>query len=95
MKSFGLILLAEENSKQPRIDSAMWFVVVILMRFIMKRNKLSRVIQNKNFEVKKSTRKGNAAKFCVQGDRWIKNWNNGSGDLRARFHLAKFTICEK
>ena len=29
-------------------------------------------LQNVNFEEKKSTRKWNGAKFCVQGDQWIK-----------------------
>ena len=32
VKSFGLILLAEEISKQPSIDSVMWLLVLTLMK---------------------------------------------------------------
>ena len=47
-------------------------------------------LQKVNSEEKRSTRKWNGAKFCVQGDKWIKKWNKGSGDLRARSHPIKF-----
>ena len=52
-------------------------------------------IKNVQFEEKRGTRKWNRAKSCVQGDKWIKKWNKGSGDLRARSHPAKFPACEK
>ena len=32
VKSFGLIPLAEEISKQPHIDSVMWLLVIILRK---------------------------------------------------------------
>ena len=51
-------------------------------------------IQNVQIE-KRGTRKWNRAKSCVQGDKQIKKWNKGSGDLRARSHPAKFPTCEK
>ena len=37
----------------------------------------------------------NEAKFFVQGDKQIKKWNKGSGDLRTRSHPTKFPISEK
>ena len=52
-------------------------------------------LQNVNFEEKKNTKKWNGAKFCVQGDKQIKKWNKGSGNLKARSHPAKFPTCEK
>ena len=52
-------------------------------------------IQNVQIE-KRSTRKWDRAKSCVQGDKQIKKWNKGSGDLRARYHHpGKFPTCEK
>ena len=51
--------------------------------------------QGKTFEKKKNTRKWNGAKSCVQGNKQIKKWNKGSGDLRARSHPAKFPIVKK
>lgn len=47
-------------------------------------------LQNVNFDEKKSTRKWNGTKSCVQGDKQIKKWKKGSGDLRAGSHPAKW-----
>ena len=42
LKSFGLVVLEEEISKQPGINSIVWLSVFILMRPEMKRSKLSK-----------------------------------------------------
>lgn len=34
-------------------------------------------------------------KSCVQEDKRIKKWKKASGDLKTRFHPAKFPTCEK
>lgn len=52
-------------------------------------------IPNVKFEEKKSTRTQNGTKRCVQGDRQIKKWNKGSGNLRVRSNPAKFPNCNK
>ena len=52
-------------------------------------------IQNENFEGKGNTRKWNRAKFWVQRNKWIKEWDKGSGDLRTRSHPDKFPSCGK
>ena len=58
VKSFGLILLAEEISKQPSIDSVMWFLVVTLMKIYNKKEQVQQSkSQNENFEAEMSTRK--------------------------------------
>ena len=56
VKSFILILLVEEISKQASIDSAVWILVVTLMKAYDGKE------QGKIFEEKKSTRKCNGAK---------------------------------
>ena len=48
MKSFGLILLAEEISKQLNIDSVVWLLLVILIEICNKKEQ-----QNVQFEIKK------------------------------------------
>ena len=42
-----------------------------------------------------STKKWSGAKSCVQGDKQIKKWKEGSDDLRARSHPAQFPIYRK
>jgi len=53
--------LAEEISRQPSIDSVVWLLVVTLIQFIIRRNKLSKE-KYKMFEEKRSTRKCNTIK---------------------------------
>lgn len=57
-------------------------------------------IQDVQFERRGSTRKFNAAKSCVQGDKKMKEktdtrWNEGSGDPRARPQSTKLPTSEK
>lgn len=47
-------------------------------------------LQNVNFE-EKITRKWNEVKSYVKRDKFIKKWNKGSGDFRARSYPDKFT----
>lgn len=93
LKRFGLIPLGEEMSKQPSIDSAVWFLVFMLMKIYNEEKAEFGKLQNINFELKKSTRKWTGAMSHVQGAKWIEKWNKGSGDLRARSHLTKFPTC--
>ena len=74
----------------------MCFLVVTLKKIYNEKQQTEQgKLQKVNSEVKKSTRKWDGAKSCAQGDKWIKKWNKGSGDLRARSRLAKFPICGK
>ena len=57
IKSFRLILLAEEIQKQPTIDSVVWFSVVTLMKICEKKQAEQGKLQNVHFEEKKSTSK--------------------------------------
>ena len=52
-------------------------------------------LQDANLEEKKSTKKQNEAKSCVQEDKLIKRENKGSVDLTARCHPAKFSTVER
>ena len=57
VKSFGLISLAEEISKQPSIDSVVWLLVVTLMKIYNEKEQVGQMkIQNEQIE-KKGTRK--------------------------------------
>ena len=49
-------------------------------------------LQNVKFVEKKRTRKWNGAKSCVQGDRWNKKKNKGSGDIRAKLTQVHFKL---
>ena len=90
VKRFELILLAEEISEQPSIEySFVWLLVVILMKIYNEEEQ-----ENVKFEEKRSTRKQNGVKSCIQGDKQIKKWNKGNGDLRERSHPA-IPSCEK
>ena len=72
VKSFGLISSAEEIPKQPGIDSVVGLLVVSLMKIYNEKEQAEQgKLQNVNFEEKKSTRKWNGAKSCVQGDKGI------------------------
>ena len=55
MKSFVLILLAEKISKQPSIESALWLLVLTLMKIF---NKKEQAEKGKIFEEKKQSRAG-------------------------------------
>ena len=58
VKRFGLILLAEEISTTPSIDSEVWLLVVILLKICNKKEQAEQSkIQKVNFEKQKSTRK--------------------------------------
>lgn len=55
-----------------------------------------------SFQEKGGIRKSNEAKSSAQGDKKKKfkgktdsKWNEGTGNLRARFHLPKLPVCEK
>lgn len=83
MKSFLLMLQAEEISKQHIIASVRWLLVVTLMKI---KNKMKQAEQGKienigQFEENRNTRKQNGAKFCVLGDKEIQELNKVSGFL--------------
>ena len=40
-------------------------------------------------------RKRDGAKSCVQGDKQIKKWDKGSGDLREGPHPVKFSAVKR
>lgn len=70
VKSFGLISLAENISKQSIIiDFVLWLLVLALMNIYNEKEKASKT---KKIEEKKSNRKWKRAKFCAQGDKWNK-----------------------
>ena len=89
VKSFRLIPLTEEISKQPSTDSVLWLLVVTLMKIYNEKEQ-----GNVQFEGKRNTRKWNGAKSCAQGHKQSKKRYKGSGDLRARSHPAEFPTCE-
>ena len=66
VKSFGLISLAEEISKQPSIDFVMGLLVLTLMKI---HNKKEQTEQEKYVKRKRSTRKRSRAKFSFQGEK--------------------------
>ena len=45
--------------------------------------------------MKRSTRKWDGAKSCVQGDKQVKKLNKGNGVFRARSHPTKFPVYGK
>lgn len=59
LKSFGLIKLAEEISKQPSIDFVTWLLVFTLMQIYNEKEQAR--TQNGQIEEKKGTRKRNGA----------------------------------
>lgn len=77
----------------------------MLLRFLVALNPTGRTklpqkaeqgkLQNINFEEKKITRKWNGVKSYIQRDKFIKKWNKGSGDFRARSYPVKFPTWEK
>ena len=69
-KSLRLMALTEESSRQPRFDFVTW---PLLDRSMMKKSKLSKKIQNAQFEEKRITRKFSRAKHNVQGDKKLKS----------------------
>ena len=69
MKSFGLIPLAEEISKQPSIDSVVWLLVVTLMKIYNEKEQAEQgKLQNVKFEEKRNPSKWHRDKSCVQID---------------------------
>ena len=70
MRSFRLILLMEEISEQPRLDSVVWSLVSLLIMIYNEKEQAEwNKLQNVHFEEKKSTSKWNGAKSCVQGNK--------------------------
>ena len=90
VKSFGLIPLEEEISKQPGIDSVIWLLVITLMEIY---NEKKKAVQGKIFRRKRTSE--SRMESCVPGDKQIKNLSKWSSDLRARSHPVKFPVCEK
>ena len=65
VKSFGLILLAEEISKQPSIDSFAWLLFLTLMNIYNEREQAKQTkIQDVQIK-KRFTREWTRVKFCV------------------------------
>ena len=73
LKSFGLIQLAEEISKQYNIDFVMWLLVLTLTQ-IHKEKEQAELgeIQKAQFKEKEGTGKWNGAKSCVLRHKGIK-----------------------
>ena len=65
-KRLGLIPLSEEISKQPRIDSIVWLLVVTVMNIYNEEKQ-----ENIKFEEKKNGVKGNGVKSSFKE---IKKW---------------------
>lgn len=62
--------MTEEISKQPSIDTVVWFLVVSLMKVYTEKVQAEQdKLQNVNFEEKRGTRKWNGAKSSVKGDK--------------------------
>ena len=58
VKSFGLILLAEEISKQPSIDSIVCLLAITLMKISNEKEQAEKVkLQNVKIKEKRSTKK--------------------------------------
>ena len=71
VKSFRFIPLAEEISKQTSFDCLMWLSVLTLMKIYNEKKQTEQdKLQNVQIE-KRSTRKWNGAKSCVQEDTQI------------------------
>ncbi|KAL6053809.1 hypothetical protein STEG23_030631 [Scotinomys teguina] len=67
------MVLAEEISKHPSMDSVMWLLVITFIEIYNEKEKVEQgKIQNVQFEEKMSTRKYNGAKSSVQGDKMFK-----------------------
>ena len=88
VKTFVIILQPQEISKEPRIYSIVWLLVLILMK-IYNENKQSKVrkLQNVQHKEKRGNKKWNGGKSCVQGGKWFVEkldvkQNKGRGDLR-------------
>ena len=89
---FWIDCVAEEISKQPSTDSAVWLLLLINNeKGFTKQVKL----QNVQIEEKRGTRKWNGSKLCSKRCKQIKKSNKGNGGLRARTYPAKLPICEK
>lgn len=75
VKCFRLIPLVEEISKQPRIDSVMWLLVVILMKTYNKKER------NEHFKMYNARRRapGSEAELSLvfKKIKAIENWNCG------------------
>lgn len=98
LKSFGLITLTGEMSRQLCIDCVEWLLIVTLRKIHREKEQFTqRQIGHVQIEEKRNTKKKNVAKFAVQlkKKKLDGNYNKGSGNLRARLYPTKFSIYEK
>jgi hypothetical protein len=95
LKSFGLISLAEEISRQPCIDCGRWLLVITFMQ-IYNLQAGQREIQTVQFVEERNTRKCSGTKSRTQEDK-KKNLKKSLmlGDLRVRPHPAELPIYER
>ena len=96
MKSFVLILLAEEISKQPSIDSVVCFLVFTLMNICNeKEHAEQRKIQNREKRHHRSRMKLNPVFKEINRLKPGIKGNKGSSDLRARSYPVRLPTYEK
>ena len=65
--------MAEKISKQPSIDSVVWLLVLTLMKIYNEKEQAEQIKMHNVQSEDRNTRKWNGAKFCVQGDKQMKN----------------------
>lgn len=80
MKSFGLISLAEEITRQPNSNLAVWLLITLLQVYNEKEKAGQKEIQNTQFVEKKIIRKFSVgAKACAErGKKPDEKWNKGN-----------------
>ena len=92
MRSIGLILLAEEISEQPSIDSVMWLLVVTLMKIYHEKEQAE---QEKYFRRKGVQESGMELRPLFKETNRLRNGIKGVVTSEQKSHKAKFQICEK
>ena len=82
-------------STQTMATAGPWVVVTFMQINNEKEQAEKGKVQNVEFGGKRNIRKYSRVKSNAQGEKSDSKWNKGSGDLRERPHLAKFSTSEK
>ena len=91
VKNFGLSILAEENSKQPSIDTGVWLLVLTLIKkIIMKKSKLSR----EKYLRRQGTPGRMELKPVFREINTLRNWLKGWW-IQERSYSTEFSTCGK
>ena len=86
--------MAEEISREPKIDSVVWLLLFILIKNGKKQSEEGKT-ENVKFEEKRSIGwRMELSKFCMQGDKHIKNGikgmvTSGQDPSKLSFQLGK------